>query len=678
MNTTVSCFNGHPKNTSFFDVWLNQTPFSKKILAPTSQPKASDFDFSTCASQRPDISANQMCSNLLPPSTPPSRTGSHTLSSAICSPGRQLQLELEQYVNRAAMVSTRSQDLTPAGINQSKEDQSSTRIVGKRKIQNEDLDDFTPSSRPSKEPRVVIPIKSDVPSMSKTTENGGFKDRKQGTRDTAYLSNGHSPQEDGFPAQTSTEKEASTLPSTTNSAEQSSLGDEEFKKLPPSISDEVDVMSRETSIAAGENHVQSIASHATDPNSPRLSDEDYIRLPPTISDKIDAMGREITIAAGEIHTQLVALRATKSNSPSLGNVGEAELQRPSPAIGDEVDAMGRAASIAAGEMDAHRIASRLANGRRIKSMESSNEEVTITSSTEITKFTSTKERPSKGNTHTPNTPPAKGTHKRFDSEDPVSPQEVTSTFEPTTTATSSESAEEKSDDDDEAPETVTASAGHTQARAAALDEAKATVALRKEKKRKRRERDRRLKEQKEQSEIAQKKKKEKKEKKKKKNRKDSNPDASTRSLKTKLDDSAETMNDDNTPLSPPTSSSEKENSTPYPNHRSLHTAPQPLPLHILSEDPPLPSLHPAAPPHSILKASKKRKLLDDMDSKPPKDIKIRNGKVRVRVLPDRSSALPPKANGVGKGLRELWLLGMRAKGGVQRREWGKGKAFVRK
>lgn len=100
-----------------------------------------------------------------------------------------------------------------------------------------------------------------------------------------------------------------------------------------------------------------------------------------------------------------------------------------------------------------------------------------------------------------------------------------------------------------------------------------------------------------------------------------------------------------------------------------------LPEEILAAKP---VVRPPTPPSSTDKTTikKKQKFLD-VESRPPKDIK--RGNVRIRVLQEERSILPPKASQTSKALRESWLAGRQGLKGnivVPRRKLGGG--FVRK
>ena len=70
----------------------------------------------------------------------------------------------------------------------------------------------------------------------------------------------------------------------------------------------------------------------------------------------------------------------------------------------------------------------------------------------------------------------------------------------------------------------------------------------------------------------------------------------------------------------------------------------------------------------------KRKKRLDVETKPLKD--VRRGNTKIRVLQKQSSMLPPKASTNLKSLREAWLMGRRQKSTVKRQDWKRG--FLKK
>ena len=100
-----------------------------------------------------------------------------------------------------------------------------------------------------------------------------------------------------------------------------------------------------------------------------------------------------------------------------------------------------------------------------------------------------------------------------------------------------------------------------------------------------------------------------------------------------------------------------------------------LPDEILAAEP---FVRPPTPPPSTNKtAVNKKQKFFDVDSRPPKDIK--RGNLKIRVLPEEWSSLPPKASQTSKALRESWLTGRQGFKGnviVPRRKLGS--RFVRK
>ena len=112
-----------------------------------------------------------------------------------------------------------------------------------------------------------------------------------------------------------------------------------------------------------------------------------------------------------------------------------------------------------------------------------------------------------------------------------------------------------------------------------------------------------------------------------------------------------------------------------PESSGNHPLPLLLPMEILAAEP---VVHAPTPPFSSSKLaiSQKRKFLD-AEPKPPKDVK--RGNVRIRVLPDNRSNLPPESSQASKALRESWLTGrMGSKGVVQVPRRKPSGGFVRK
>lgn len=247
--------------------------------------------------------------------------------------------------------------------------------------------------------------------------------------------------------------------------------------------------------------------------------------------------------------------------------------------------------------------------------------------------------------------PPKSTHKRFDSTEPEPelPQPQPQDEEKETEAPKDALSDNEDSTDDEAPETITASAGQAQALTTALEQSKAAAQLDKEKKRKRRERDARLKQQ---AEAA-----------KKEHKIESKPKKSSNAEDPIAD---EAVNKDNTPTS---------NAKPQSSNKAKQPLPALLPDYILADEPSVRPLisHPSSTA-KISRGQKKRFL--DLEQKPPKD--VRKGGVRMRVLQEGNSLLPPKANQQGRALREAWLMGRRGGSGVERRKMvGQGE-FVRR
>lgn len=84
-----------------------------------------------------------------------------------------------------------------------------------------------------------------------------------------------------------------------------------------------------------------------------------------------------------------------------------------------------------------------------------------------------------------------------------------------------------------------------------------------------------------------------------------------------------------------------------------------LPDEILAAEP---MIRPPTPPPIVTTITSKKHRFIDADPKPPKDIKT--GTVKVRVLEDNKSALPPRASKASKSLKESWLAGERGRKGV--------------
>lgn len=100
-----------------------------------------------------------------------------------------------------------------------------------------------------------------------------------------------------------------------------------------------------------------------------------------------------------------------------------------------------------------------------------------------------------------------------------------------------------------------------------------------------------------------------------------------------------------------------------------------LPMEVLAA---APVAHALNPPFSDTKLaiSQKRRFLDP-EPKPPKDMK--RGNVRIRVLTDNRSKLPPESSQASKALRESWLTGrMGSKGVIQVPRRKPSGGFVRK
>ncbi|KAL8691358.1 MAG: hypothetical protein Q9218_003402 [Villophora microphyllina] len=243
-------------------------------------------------------------------------------------------------------------------------------------------------------------------------------------------------------------------------------------------------------------------------------------------------------------------------------------------------------------------------------------------------------------------------HKRFGSEDPqyipLVPYPKSSVSQISDPSKIDEEVQEASSED-EAPEVVTQATGLEKARFTAAEAAKAVEAQRAVEKQKRKERDRLLKTQ---SKAP------------KKQPKEADP----------LDKQHRTSSDDDTPDQIPPSPLASSDQVDWTNKRPL---PDLLPEEILAAEPP--TRLPTPPPRDNLvkvPTNKKRRFLEE-SNKPPKDIK--KGNVRIRVLDDRKSILPPKVSKASQMIRETWLAGRkgpRGRGLIERRKVGAG--FIRR
>jgi len=256
--------------------------------------------------------------------------------------------------------------------------------------------------------------------------------------------------------------------------------------------------------------------------------------------------------------------------------------------------------------------------------------------------------------------PPRATHKRFGNEDFNPPKTVSSStgIEDSPIAVPPEDnveAENEADSSDEAPETVTASAGLKQAKAAVSEAAKVAKRYRpifsrdfhehfltlprqaEAEKQKRKERDARLKDQ---------------------------AKLSKKHRKLPID---EPSDDQSSSSSEPT-----QNTTAHNRPPSKHPLPTLLPLTLLSAPAPAPPSHSPPPPtpqppHQSTLARKLKR--QDAALKPVKD--IMRGPVRVRVLEKENAMLPPKVERRSMEVRERWLKGR----GVERQAMRGG--FVR-
>ena len=203
--------------------------------------------------------------------------------------------------------------------------------------------------------------------------------------------------------------------------------------------------------------------------------------------------------------------------------------------------------------------------------------------------------------------------------------------------------------EDEAPEEVTKSKGLKTARAAAAEATKAVEAQQAVEKQRRRDRDRLLKSQ---SQLSKK-----------------QPQV------TDADDTkSEISSDDDMPdqVAPPPL--DDKDQMDWSKQLPL---PELLPEEVLAAEP---AVRPPTPPpqNGLVKAAtnKKRRFLEKKE-KPIKDLK--RGNVRIRVLDDRRSVLPPKVSKSSRMIRETWLNGRPGATGkpmFERRKVGGG--FVRR
>jgi len=97
-----------------------------------------------------------------------------------------------------------------------------------------------------------------------------------------------------------------------------------------------------------------------------------------------------------------------------------------------------------------------------------------------------------------------------------------------------------------------------------------------------------------------------------------------------------------------------------------------LPDDILAAEPPV---RPPTPPPIALAVISKKQRFTDTDPRPPKDIK--KGSIKVRVLEDNKSVLPPRASKVSKNLKESWLAGERGRKKAVSRRRKTGIGFLR-
>lgn len=119
---------------------------------------------------------------------------------------------------------------------------------------------------------------------------------------------------------------------------------------------------------------------------------------------------------------------------------------------------------------------------------------------------------------------------------------------------------------------------------------------------------------------------------------------------------------------------ESDNSRMKATFNSKNTLPLHLPDEILAAEPVI--RLPTPPPDLLTSKSNKHRFVE-IEPKPPRDIK--HGSIRLRVLEDNTSTLPPRTSKASKSLKESWLAGRRGPqggAGSLRRKVGGG--FVRR
>ncbi|KAI4205540.1 MAG: hypothetical protein LQ350_000319 [Teloschistes chrysophthalmus] len=243
-------------------------------------------------------------------------------------------------------------------------------------------------------------------------------------------------------------------------------------------------------------------------------------------------------------------------------------------------------------------------------------------------------------------------HKRFDGEEgksvPLEPNPKSLVSQMSDASSMDEDAERASSED-EAPEVVTKATGLKEARSTAAEAARAVEAQRAAKKQKRQDRDKLLKTQ-------------------------------VKALKKQAknvdtwDVEPGILSDGDTPDQVPPSPLASSDQIDWSDQRPL---PDLLPEELLEAEPP--TRLPTPPLREDLvkvSANKKRRFLEK-PTKPAKDIK--RGGVRIRVLENTKSILPPKAAKSSQMIRESWLHGRKGSKGrmvMERRKPGTG--FIRR
>ncbi|KAL8828762.1 MAG: hypothetical protein Q9170_006463 [Blastenia crenularia] len=240
--------------------------------------------------------------------------------------------------------------------------------------------------------------------------------------------------------------------------------------------------------------------------------------------------------------------------------------------------------------------------------------------------------------------PTQSRHKHFQNEEPPPPQLSSNDLPLDSLNTSGQvEASEEETSGDEAPEVVTQSAGLETARSAAAEAAKAADAQRAVEKQRRRERDSLLKGQ-----------------------------AKTTKKVTEQVDSEDSRPvspmEDNQSYQPSPSTLDPPNAFKWSSNEPL---PALLPDELLAIEP-MVRLSTPIPEPVVAKPSvnTKRRFVEEI-SKPPKD--VRKGNVRIRVLEERRTVLPPKISKSSKLIRESWLAGRSGAKGrmlMERRKMG--------